>query len=184
LPGARNAACYPFRDAARFARHTAATAAIEFAIVAPLMLAVALATLQAGVGFLVEAYFESAAEAAARIVLTNQASTLTASQFQTEVCNQLTTLFNCSQVVVELEPLPPGTSNLTALLPQFNASGLLQGTPAVDVGAAAGTPGTDMLLVVMYPWPVFAGPLGLSFASLGAGQMLMSSTQVFRIEPL
>jgi hypothetical protein len=117
-------------------------------------------------------------------VLTNQVSTLTASQFQTEVCNQLTTLFNCSQVVVELEPLPPGTSNLTALLPQFNASGLLQGTPAVDVGAAAGTPGTDMLLVVMYPWPVFAGPLGLSFASLGAGQMLMSSTQVFRIEPL
>jgi hypothetical protein len=41
-----------------------------------------------------------------------------------------------------------------------------------------------MLLVVMYPWPVYGGPLGLNFANLGNGAMLMSSTQVFRIEPL
>ncbi len=40
-----------------------------------------------------------------------------------------------------------------------------------------------MLLVVMYPWPVYGGPLGLNFANLGSGQMLMTSTQVFRIEP-
>ena len=59
---------------------------------------------------------------------------LTAAQFETEVCNQLTSLFNCAQVIVELEPLPPGTANLAGLLPQFNASGQLQSTPPVDVG--------------------------------------------------
>ncbi len=179
-----------FRSSGFFSRAGAffaardATSAIEFAIVAPLLLAVALATLQAGAIFLIEAFFESAAEAAARVVLTNQTSSLTAAQFQAGVCSQLTAPFNCSEVTVSLQPLPAGTANLASLLPQFNSSGQLQGTPAVDVGADAASPGTDMLLVVMYPWPVYGGPLGLNFANLGSGQLLMTSTQVFRIEPL
>ncbi len=163
-----------------FARNESASPAVEFALVFPIFLGVVLATLQAASIFLVEAFFESAAEEAARVVLTNQTGSLTATQFQTEVCNQLTALFTCSQVIVELEPLPAGTTNLSSLLPQFNADGTLASTPPVDVTGAAGT---DMLLVVMYPWPVYGGPLGLNFANLGSGQMLMSSTQVFRIEP-
>jgi Flp pilus assembly protein TadG len=158
--------------------------AVEFALVFPVFIAIVLATLQAASIFLVKAFFESAAEEAARVVLTNQTETLTAAQFQTEVCNQLTALFNCAQVTVELEPLPVGTTNLGSLLPQFNANGTIVTTPPVDVGANAGASGTDMLLVVMYPWPVYGGPLGLNFANLGNGKMLMTSTQVFRIEPL
>jgi hypothetical protein len=87
-------------------------------------------------------------------------------------------------VIVELEPLPAGTTNLSSLLPQFNADGTPVSTPTVDVGANAGASGTDMLLVVMYPWPVYGGPLALNFANLGNGQMLLMSTQIFRIEPL
>lgn len=161
----------------------AGTTAIEFALVAPLLLGVALATLQAASISLIEAFFESAAEQAARIVLTNQTSSLTAAQFKSQVCAELTALFDCTKLIVELEPLPAGTPNLLSLLPQFNARGQLQTTPPVAVGAGAGAPGTDMLLVVMYPWPVYSGPLGLNFANLGSGKMLMASTQVFRIEP-
>ena len=97
--------------------------AVEFALVFPVFIAIVLATLQAASIFLVKAFFESAAEAAARVVLTNQTETLTVAQFQTEVCNQLTALFNCAQVTVELEPLPVGTTNLSSLLPQFNTNG-------------------------------------------------------------
>jgi Flp pilus assembly protein TadG len=158
--------------------------AVEFALVFPIFIAIVLATLQAASIFLVKAFFESAAEEAARVVLTNQTESVTVAQFQTEVCNQLTALFNCSQVTVELEPLPAGTTNLTSMLPTFDPEGNLVGTPAVDVGANAGASGTDMLLVVMYPWPVYGGPLGLNFANMGNGKMLMTSTQVFRIEPL
>jgi len=173
-----------FRLGRKLARDETGSPAVEFALVFPIFIGVVLATLQAASIFLVKAFFESAAEEAARVVLTNQTSTLTAAQFQTEVCSQLTALFNCGQVTVELEPLPAGTTNLTSLLPQFNASGTLIGTPPVDVGVSAGSSGTDMLLVVMYPWPVYGGPLGLHFANLGNGKMLMTSTQVFRIEPL
>jgi Flp pilus assembly protein TadG len=142
-----------------------------------------LATLQAGTIFLAKAYFESGAETAARVVLTNQTSSLTAAQFKTEICDQLTALFNCGQVTVELEPVPAGTTNIGTLLPTFDSRGNLIGTPTMDVGANSGAAGTDMLLVVMYPWPVYGGPLGLNFSNMGNGKMLMTSTQVFRIEP-
>lgn len=166
-----------------FARDTAGTAAIEFAIVAPLLIAIILATLQTALIFLVQAFFETSAEQAARTVLTNQTSSLTATQFEKEICTELTTLFSCANLVVELEPLPPGTTNLAGLLPQFDATGKLVGAPPVDVGANSGTPGTDMLLVVMYPWPVYGGLLGLNLANMGNGARLLSSTQVFRVEP-
>jgi Flp pilus assembly protein TadG len=158
--------------------------AVEFALVFPIFIGVVLATLQAGTIFLAKAFFESGAEQAARIVLTNQTSTLTAAQFKTEICNQLTALFQCGQLTIELQPLPAGTTNLKALLPTFDSHGNLVGTPPVAVGANAPSSGTDMLLVVMYPWTVYGGPLGLNFSNMGNGKMLMTSIQVFRVEPL
>jgi Flp pilus assembly protein TadG len=172
------------RSGRKLASDEAGSPAVEFALVFPIFIAVVLATLQAGSIFLVKAFFESGAEQAARVVLTNQTGTLTAAQFRTEICNQLTALFNCGQVTVELEPMPAGTTNITAMLPTFDAQGNVVGAPTLDVGASAGAAGTDMLLVVMYPWPVYGGPLGLNFSNMGNGKMLMTSTQVFRIEPL
>jgi Flp pilus assembly protein TadG len=168
----------------KLAGDEAGSPAVEFALVSPIFIAVVLATLQAASIFLVKAFFESGAEEAARVVLTNNTGSLTAAQFQTEICNQLTALFNCGQLTVELEPMPAGTTNVSALLPTFDSNGNVVGTPTVDVGANAGAAGTDMLLVVMYPWPVYGGPLGLNFSNMGSGKLLMTSTQVFRIEPL
>jgi Flp pilus assembly protein TadG len=167
----------------KLARDEAGSPAVEFALVSPIFIGVVLATLQAGTIFLAKAFFESSAEEAARVVLTNQTGALTAAQFQTEICNLLTSLFTCGEVVVELEPVPSGATNLSTLLPTFDSHGNVVGTPTVDVGSNAGAPGTDMLLVVMYPWTVYGGPLGLNFSNMGNGKMLMTSTQVFRIEP-
>jgi hypothetical protein len=69
------------------------------------------------------------------------------------------------------------------MLPTFDSHGNVVGTPTVDVGSNAPASGTDMLLVVMYPWPVYGGPLGLNFSNMGNGKMLMTSTHVFRTEP-
>src|SRR3974377_1994849 len=134
----------------RFPRDETASPAVEFALVSPIFLAVMLATLQAATIFLVKAFFESAAEQGAGVVPTNQTEAMTTAQFQTQICAQLTALFNCAQVTVELTPLPAGTPNLSSLLPQFDANGNLIGNPSIDVGAKAGAAGTDMLLVVMY----------------------------------
>ena len=171
------------RLARKLAGDEAGSPAVEFALVFPIFIGIVLATLQAGSIFLAKAFFESGAEQAAGVVITNQTGTLTAAQFQTEICNQLTALFTCAQLTVELEPMPAGTTNLSAMLPTFDSTGKVIGTPTVDVGANAAPSCTDMLLVVMYPWPVYGGPLGLNFSNMGNGKMLMTSTQVFRTEP-
>ena len=108
------------RRVRKLAGDEAGSPAVEFALVFPIFIAIVLATLQAGTIFLVKAFFESSAEEAARIVLTNQTGSLTAAQFQTEICNQLTALFNCGELVIELEPLPAGTTNLKTMLPTFD----------------------------------------------------------------
>jgi Flp pilus assembly protein TadG len=174
------------RLAVRFLRNASAATAIEFAMVAPIFIALLLATLQVGIVFLAKSYLETGAEQGARLVLTNQAVTtsngvttpMTQAQFQSAICAQFNALFKCSQLIVQLEPLPNTATSLTGLLPQFNSDGTLKNPTSY----ATGSSGENMLLIVMYPWPVFGGPLGLSFASLGNGTLLLSSTQIFRVE--
>ena len=60
--------------------------------------------------------------------MTNQAGTAgwTASQFQTQICAQISALFNCSNLIVSLELAPSSASGMAAAMPQFNADGSLQ----------------------------------------------------------
>ncbi len=91
------ALCSPGRAAA----DVSAATAVEFALVAPLVIALILGAMQIAVIYLAQAELENAAEQAARLVLTNQAPTQ--SNFQTAVCGYLSALFTCSSVMVDLE---------------------------------------------------------------------------------
>ncbi len=174
------------RNVRRFSRDCRAGPASEFAIVAPVVIAVILATLQAGIIFVAKAYLETGAEQAARTVLTNNATTttggvtspMTQAQFQTAVCALLPALFTCGNMIVELEPLPSGTTSVATLTPTFNPDGTL----ANPVSYTSGTSGQLMFLLVAYEWPVYGGILGLNFGTLGNGTLLMTSTQIFKIE--
>jgi Flp pilus assembly protein TadG len=174
------------RGCQRFAKEDRAASAAEFAIVAPIMIAVVLATLQVGIIFIAKAYMETGAEAAARLVLTNNAvattggvtAPMTQAQFQAAVCGQLPALFTCSNMMVVLEPLPSGTTNVSTLLPTFDSSGKLNST----LPYTTGTSGELMFLLVAYQWPVYGGILGLNFSNMGNGSVLLTSSQIFKIE--
>jgi Flp pilus assembly protein TadG len=168
----------------RFFNCESGAQAIEFALLSPMVIAIFLATLQMAIIFLAKAYLETAAESAARFVMTNQANSMTQAQFQTQVCNEMTTngvtaLFNCANLIVELEQAPSSVSQMSAAMPQFNAAGALTNPTSFSIAAAP----AKMMLIVMYQWPTFGGPLGLNFSSLGNGSLLMTSTQIFQIEP-
>lgn len=165
--------------AGRFLRCERGTPAIEFLAVAPIIIALLLAALQVALIFLAKAYLETAAEAAARFIMTNQANSMTQAQFNTQVCNEIGALFNCANLIVEVEPAPASASLMSSAMPTFNASGQLTNPTSFSISPAP----ANMMLIVMYQWPVFGGPLGLNFASLGNGTVLMTSTQVFQIEP-
>ncbi len=96
-------ACFQARRLRGDAR---ATTAVEFALVAPLVIALILGAMQIAVIYLAQAELENAAEQAARLVLTNQAPAAGSAgqtSFQSTVCGYLPALFSCSGVMVDLE---------------------------------------------------------------------------------
>lgn len=167
------------RAARNLARRQDGGPAAEFALIAPIFIVLIFATAQVAVIYLANAYLETAAEDAARLVLTNQATTLTAAQFQTALCNNyISALFNCSNIMVNLTAATSTTSISTAA-PTFTSTGALANSLTFSVPST----GQIAVLQVMYQWPVIGLPLGFNFANLGNGTYLMMSTQVFMVEP-
>jgi Flp pilus assembly protein TadG len=165
------------RRAREFARSEDGGPASEFALTAPILVALILATAQVAIIYLANAYLETAAEDAARLVLTNQTTSMTALQFHSALCQNVTALFNCSNIMISLAPAPSDTSISTAA-PAFNANGTLTNT----LPYTQPTPGQIAVLQVIYQWPVIGAPLGFKFGNLGNGSYLMMSTQVFIVE--
>ncbi len=165
------------RAATAFVRRQDGGPAAEFALIAPIFIVMMLATVQTAVIYLANAYLETAAEDAARLVLTNQTGSMTAAQFQTALCNNITALFTCSNIMVSLSPAT-STTSITTAAPTFTTSGTLANT----LPYTQPTPGQIAVLQVLYQWPVIGLPLGWNFANLGNGTYLMMSTQVFMVE--
>jgi Flp pilus assembly protein TadG len=165
------------RAAAAFATRQDAGPAAEFALVAPVFIVVIYATVQCAIIYICNAYLETAAEEAARTVLTNQATSLTATQFQAAVCANMPAIFTCSGVMVGLQPATSESSIITTA-PAFNSNGTLQNSLPYQQPL----PGQIGVLQVLYQWPVIGLPLGWNFANLGNGTYLMMSTQVFMVE--
>jgi Flp pilus assembly protein TadG len=164
----------------RFWRCDKGVNAVEFALVAPIVIAILLATLQVGVIFFAQAYLETVAEQGARLVLTNQAanSGWTQDQFKQQICSSVKAMFDCNNLIVSLQQAPGSPAAIAAAQPQFDVNGNLKGAAPYRLMAAPAT----MMLVVMYQWPVIGGPLGLNFGSLGNGNYLLISTQIFQVE--
>jgi Flp pilus assembly protein TadG len=179
LSGARS-------KASRLRGDALATTAVEFALVAPLVIAIILGAMQVAAIYLAQAELENAAEQAARIVLTNQAPAAGSAgqtSFKNTVCGLLPALFTCSGVMVDLEAqtISAGSSDALVLTPPTLTYGS-DGSVTNSWTYSPGTHGQLMILRVMYQWPVVAGPLGLVLSNLANGTLLMSSTQVFQNE--
>lgn len=166
-----------WRLALDFARCEAGGPASEFALTAPIVIVLLLGTIQVAVIYTANAYLETVAENTARQVMTNQTSSMTQAQFQTNLCNNLTYLFTCANVMVNLATAASNSSISTAA-PTFNANGTL----ANALSYSPPTPGQIGVLQVIYQWPVIGLPLGVKFGNLGNGAYLMMSTQVFMVE--
>jgi len=173
---------------ARLARYWACTrgaTAIEFAFVAPAIVAIMLAAIQVSTIWVAQSYLEAETEIAMRLVLTNQTYNLSPAAFHTQLCANATALFDCSGLMVDLQPIDNCTGTgaalttcLNAYQPQINpATGALQNTPIFNSGAA----NDKMRLLVMYQWPVLGGPLGMSLSSTGT--RLLSAVEIFYKEP-
>ncbi|MEP6869253.1 MAG: TadE/TadG family type IV pilus assembly protein [Novosphingobium sp.] len=154
--------------------------AVEFAMLAPLLLALIFGVFQAALLFLTQQGLETAAESAARLVVTGQAqkSGLTSSQFRTAACAGLPPYLSCSNLYTDVTVVS-SYSAATLGVPTFtyDSSGNVTNGFAYNTGGK----GAIVVLRVMYLMPVMGGP-GLKLSNQANGTRLMTATAVFKNE--
>jgi Flp pilus assembly protein TadG len=175
---ARGAALSPSRSG----RSRSGAAAVEFAVIATPLFALIIGILQIGVIFMAQQQLETAVEKSARTVLTGQAQqgALTQSQFASALCANLTLLFRCADLMVDLRSANAfSAADTSAPTLTYDAAGNVANAWSFQMGTA----GTIMVLRVMYRFPVVGGPMSFGLANLGNGKRLLMSTAVFQVEP-
>jgi Flp pilus assembly protein TadG len=176
------------RSSRPFALCRKGATAIEFALVAAPFLALLVATFETALVFFAGRVLDEVTEEASRYILTGQAqqSNMTQAQFLTYVCTSSNTaalvsaLFNCSKLMVNVQNYSDfASASTTGPTLTFNSNGTVSNT----WNYAPGTPGSIVVVQVMYQWPIVLGPLNFNLSNLANGNRLLVSTAVFKTEP-
>ena len=170
----------------RFRRNRRASAAVEFALVAPVFFALLFAIIETGIVFFAGQVLETAVQDSARTVLTLQAQTKnykTPSEFKTgEVCPRIGTgigaLFDCANgVFVDVQNYP-SFANVNIIDP-IDANGNF----IPNMKYCPGNSGDVVVVRLYYQWPLFVTGLGYNIANLTGSKRLLTATAAFRNEP-
>jgi Flp pilus assembly protein TadG len=169
-------------SASAFARREDGAAALEFAIIAAPFIALILATLQTTLAFFAGQVLESAVNDSSRVILTGSAQNgnMTQSGFATAVCGKVQALFNCSKLMIDVQTAN-SFANANTSMPTLTFDG--NGKVTNNWQFQPGNPGDIVVMRVMYEWPVFLGPLGLSLSNESNGNLLLMATAAFKNEP-
>ncbi|HKQ46159.1 MAG TPA: TadE/TadG family type IV pilus assembly protein [Rhizomicrobium sp.] len=173
------------------------SAAVEFAMVAPIFLLIMMGTIEVGVMFFAQSALQNAVGNAARLVRTGQAAcftkdsggvcqTMTADEFRAKVCDDVSTLLkSCgkdssgnSDLQFDVKTYTSGFGGMSNSSP-LDPAGNLPNMTAFDTGDAC-----DVVLVrAFYRWPVFTPGLSFLMANMAGNKHLLSSAAAFRNEP-
>jgi Flp pilus assembly protein TadG len=168
-----------------------AATAVEFGLVAAPFLALIVGIIQTFLVIFASQLLETVVSQASRQILTNQAQTAGTTQvgFAAQVCDQVRILFNCNNLMIDVETYSSfSATNIGSAFPQTNST-----LPALTFNAqgqvtnawqySPGSSGSVVVVRVMYQWPVFGGPLGFNLANLPNGNRLIMAAAAFQNEP-
>ena len=173
------------------------SAAVEFAFVAPVFFLLLMGTVEAGIIFFAQSSLQNAVNDAARLVRTGQSAcfsldannlcqTMTADQFRTQVCNEVSALLqNCandangnSDLQFDVRAYPAGFTGVT------NSSPLAADQSLPNLTAfTTGGPCDVVLVRAYYRWPVFTPMLNFFLANMANNNHLLATAAAFRNEP-
>jgi Flp pilus assembly protein TadG len=169
----------------RFRRNRRGSAAVEFALVAPLFFALLFAIIETALVFFASQVLETVAQEAARTILTGQAQNAgyqTESDFKSKVIcptgNVANVLFDC-------------TNGIFVDVQSYSAFGNVTLNSQIDAGNnfinnmkyCPGNAGDIVVVRVFYQWQLFVTGLGYNIANLTGSRRLLSATAAFRNEP-
>jgi Flp pilus assembly protein TadG len=164
----------------RFHRNRRGSAAVEFALVAPIFFAVLFAIIELSLVFFASQILETVTQDTARLVMTGQAQTAsyTQEQFKNAVCAKLTVMFDCANgVAIDVQ--------------SYKTFALIDVTDPIDSGKnfvapnnyLPGGPGDIVVVRLFYKWPLFVTGLGFNVSNIGSNQRLLTATAAFQNEP-
>jgi Flp pilus assembly protein TadG len=164
----------------RFRRNRRGSAAVEFALVAPMFFALLFAILETALVFFASQVLETVTQDSARMIMTGQAQSagFSQSQFKANVCSRITVMFDCVN----------GISIDVQSYTQFSTVNIAD---PIDAGRnftppnnySAGGPGDIVVVRVFYQWPLFVTGLGYNIANLSGSKRLLTATAAFQNEP-
>ena len=166
------------------------SAAIEFALIAPVFFILLMGTIETGVIFFAQSTLQNAVNDTARMVRTGQTGCFTTSggncvamtqaQFRTQICGEASAILqDCNGASLQFDVQAyssgfTGASNSSPLV-----AGDLPALTVFNVGNAC-----DVVLVrAFYKWPVFTPILGFFLQNVAGGYHLLSTAAAFRNEP-
>jgi Flp pilus assembly protein TadG len=163
----------------RFRRNRKGSAAVEFALVAPVFFGLLFAILETALMFFASQVLETITQNSARMILTGQAqqASFTQAQFAAYVCSQVPALFNCNSISIDVESYT-SFSAIAINSPIDNGGNFVPPN-----GWSCGGPGSIVLVRVFYPWQMFVTGLGYNISNMNGNQRLLVATAAFQNEP-
>ena len=164
----------------RFKRAKKGSAAIEFAMVAMPFFLLLYAIFDVSLIFFASTTLENGIVAAARQIRTGQAqaANMTAAQFRTLVCNEISMLLGCdARLGLDVRKYS-GFGN-AQFPPALDANGNLSANQTFDPGQ----PGDVVVVRAFYTWPMLTPTAGTQFTNMAGGHRLLEATFAFRNEP-
>ena len=164
----------------RFRRNHRGSAAVEFALVAPLFFGLLFAIIELALIFFASQVLETVTQDSARVIMTGQAqsSAYTQAQFKNLVCSKVVALFDC-------------TNGVSIDVQSYSAFGSVNIADPIDAGKnfvapnnyLPGGPGDIVVVRVFYQWPLLVTGLGFNPANLSGSKRLLTATAAFQNEP-
>ena len=154
----------------------------EFALVAPMMIALLLAITMTSITFFAQQGLETAVESASRQIMTGQAQKagMTPAQFKTAACQSLPPFMSCANLMVDARTATSlDTVDSSAPTITFDNHGNISNSWTYSIGSA----GSIVVLRLMYVWTLPVGPLGLTLNNISSTQRMLVATSVAKTEP-
>jgi Flp pilus assembly protein TadG len=164
----------------RFRRNRSGSAAIEFALIAPVFFALLFAIIETATMFFASQVLETMTQDSARQIMTGQAQNgaLSATQFHDNVvCPMIPALFTCTSVYVDVESFSQFSS--VSVSTPIDGSGNFINNMQYNPGG----PCAIVMVRLFYQWPLYVTGLGYNISNMSGNQRLLSASAAFKNEP-
>ena len=165
----------------RFGRNRSASAAIQFAFIAPLFFGLLFSIIEVALMFFANQVLETMTQDAARSVLTGQAqkaSYASWSDFRDKVvCKTTPVLFTCGNIYVDVQSY--------SSFQNVSISSQIDNTKCFvnNMQYSPGGSGSTVVVRLFYQWPILVTKFGYDISNLAGSKRLLTATAAFQNEP-